>query len=154
MPTPTSDGILDTNQGGPPRIARGYAADPNVLDEMIEADGSLRPYWRQFFSMLDELGPEELRHRWDQAKRLIHENGVTHNVYGDPSGLDRPWSLDLIPLLVPSEQWNRVCAGLIQRARLLDELLKDLYGPANTVAEGYLPPELLWAESGLFASLP
>jgi uncharacterized circularly permuted ATP-grasp superfamily protein/uncharacterized alpha-E superfamily protein len=148
MPTPTSDGILDTNQGGPPRIARGYAADPNVLDEMIEADGSLRPYWRQFFSMLDELGPEELRHRWDQAKRLIHENGVTHNVYGDPSGLDRPWSLDLIPLLVPSEQWNRVCAGLIQRARLLDELLKDLYGPANTVAEGYLPPELLWANPG------
>ena len=57
MPTPTSDGILDANTGGPPKIARGYAADPAVLDEMIEADGSLRPHWRQFFSMLDELGP-------------------------------------------------------------------------------------------------
>ena len=148
MPTPTSDDILDTNPGGSPRIARGYAADPEVLDEMIEADGSLRPHWRQFFSMLDELGPAELKQRWDQAKRLIHENGVTHNVYGDPSGLERPWNLDLIPLLIPAEQWNRVCSGLIQRARLLDELLKDLYGPAQMVAEGFLPPELVWANPG------
>ena len=94
------------------------------------------------------LVPAELKLRWDQAKRLIHENGVTHKVYGDPSGLDRPWNLDLIPLLIPAEQWNRVCAGLVQRARLLDELLKDLYGPANMVAEGFLPPELLWANPG------
>jgi uncharacterized circularly permuted ATP-grasp superfamily protein/uncharacterized alpha-E superfamily protein len=148
MHTPTSNDILDSNPGGLPGIARGYAADSAVLDEMIESDGSLRPHWRQFFSMLDELGPGELRQRWDQAKRLIHENGVTHNVYGDPSGLDRPWNLDLVPLLIPSEQWDRVCDGLIQRARLLDALLKDLYGPAETVAEGLLPPELLWANPG------
>jgi len=145
---PTSHDILDANQGGPPGIVRGYEADSAVLDEMINADGSLRPYWRQFFSMLDELGPTELRQRWDQAKRLIHENGVTHNVYGDSSGLDRPWSLDLIPLLIPSEQWNRVSSGLIQRARLFDALLKDLYGPAKTITEGFLPPELVWANPG------
>jgi uncharacterized circularly permuted ATP-grasp superfamily protein/uncharacterized alpha-E superfamily protein len=148
MHTPTSDDILGSNRAGPQSIARGYAADSTALDEMIEADGSLRPHWRQFLSMLDELGPEELRQRWDQAKRLIHENGVTHNVYGDPSGLDRPWSLDLIPLLIPSEQWSFVSAGLIQRARLLDELLKDLYGPAKMIAEGLLPPELVWANPG------
>jgi uncharacterized circularly permuted ATP-grasp superfamily protein/uncharacterized alpha-E superfamily protein len=148
MNTPTSHDILDADRGGTQKLSHGYAADPTVLDEMIEADGSLRPHWRQFFSMLDELGPEKLRQHWDQAKRLIHDNGVTHNVYGDPSGLDRPWSLDLIPLLIPSEQWARVGAGLIQRARLLDELLRDLYGPAKMIAEGFLPPELVWANPG------
>jgi uncharacterized circularly permuted ATP-grasp superfamily protein/uncharacterized alpha-E superfamily protein len=148
MPTPTPHDTVEANQNGPSSLARGYASDPGVLDEMIEADGSLRPHWRQFISMLDELGPGELGQRWEQAKRLIHENGVTHNVYGDPSGLDRPWSLDLIPLLIPSEQWNHVSEGLTQRARLLDELLRDLYGPAKSVAEGLLPPELVWANPG------
>ena len=57
-------------------------------------------------------------------------------MYGDPDGLDRPWSLDLIPLLIPSEQWDRLSEGLIQRARLLDRLLADLYGPAETVQKG------------------
>src|ERR1700685_1549790 len=136
MHTPTSHDILDADGGGTQKLSHGYAADPTVLDEMIEADGSPRPHWRQFFSMLDELGPDKLRQHWEQTKRRIHDNGVTHNVYGDPSGLDRPWSLDLIPLLIPSEQWARVSAGLIQRARLLDELLKDLYGPAKMIAEG------------------
>jgi uncharacterized circularly permuted ATP-grasp superfamily protein/uncharacterized alpha-E superfamily protein len=108
----------------------------------------MRPYWQEFVSMLDELRREELRQRREHARRLIHENGVTHNVYGDPSGLDRPWSLDFIPLLIPANQWDVVCAGLIQRAHLLDRLLADLYGPAETVFSGLLPPELLWANPG------
>jgi uncharacterized circularly permuted ATP-grasp superfamily protein/uncharacterized alpha-E superfamily protein len=98
--------------------------------------------------MLDEMGPRELGKRWEQSRRFIHDNGVSHNVYGDPDGLDRPWSLDLIPLLIPSEQWDRLSAGMIQRAQLLDRLLADLYGPAETVMNGLLPPELLWANLG------
>ena len=98
--------------------------------------------------MLGELGPDELRRHWEHARRLIHENGVTHNVYGDPNGLDRPWSLDPIPLLIPAAEWNAVAEGLTQRARLLDRLLADLYGVAETVFEGLLPPELVWANPG------
>jgi uncharacterized circularly permuted ATP-grasp superfamily protein/uncharacterized alpha-E superfamily protein len=148
MSTPIPENTVDLSHDAPRGIARGYSAAPAVLDEMLDPNGSLRPHWRPFIAMLDELGPRELRQRWDQAKRLIHENGVTHNVYGDPSGLDRPWNLDLVPLLIPSEQWTGVCEGLSQRARLLDELLKDFYGPAATVTEGVLPPELLWANAG------
>jgi uncharacterized circularly permuted ATP-grasp superfamily protein len=94
---------------------------------MVDPDGALRPHWRPFVKLLDDLGPAELRRRWDQARRLIHENGITHNVYGDPHGLDRPWSLDFIPLLIAAEEWDRISAGLVQRARLLDRLLADLY---------------------------
>jgi uncharacterized circularly permuted ATP-grasp superfamily protein/uncharacterized alpha-E superfamily protein len=115
---------------------------------MVDPDGALRPHWRPFVKLLDDLGPAELRRRWDQARRLIHENGITHNVYGDPHGLDRPWSLDFIPLLIAAEEWDRISAGLVQRARLLDRLLADLYGSAETVASGLLPPELVYANPG------
>jgi uncharacterized circularly permuted ATP-grasp superfamily protein len=101
-----------------------------------------------FVSQLDDLGPEELPRRWEQARRLIRENGITHNVYGDPDGLDRPWNLDMVPLLVPAAEWREVSEALQQRATLLDALLTDLYGPAHCVAEGLLPPELLYCNRG------
>ena len=110
--------------------------------------GRLRPQWQSFVSMLDELGPEELKLRWEHAQRLIHDNGVSHNVYGDPQGLDRPWSLDSVPLLIRANEWDKACAGLSQRARLLDRLLADLYGPMRTLYERILPPELVWANPG------
>src|ERR1700689_3445055 len=131
-----------------PGFAERYAGKSPLADEMMEPTGSLRPHWQSFVSMLDDLGPRELGKRWEQARRFIHHNGVSHNVYGDPDGLDRPWSLDLIPLLIPSAQWDRLAEGLAQRALLLDRLLDDLYGPAETVISGLLPPELLWANSG------
>jgi uncharacterized circularly permuted ATP-grasp superfamily protein/uncharacterized alpha-E superfamily protein len=115
---------------------------------MIDPDGALRAHWQGCVSMLDELGERELARRWEHARRIIHDNGVTHNVYGDPNGLDRPWNLDLIPLLIPPAEWQRVRQGLIQRARLLDCLLADLYGPMTTILGGMLPPELVWSNAG------
>jgi uncharacterized circularly permuted ATP-grasp superfamily protein/uncharacterized alpha-E superfamily protein len=148
MQGPIPPDSVETEQN----VARGFAANyeinPAFPDEMMQPDGAIRPYWQEFVSLLGNLSPEEFHQRREHARRLIHENGVTHNVYGDPSGLDRPWSLDFIPLLIPANQWDAVCAGLIQRAHLLDRLLADLYGPAETVFSGLLPPELLWANPG------
>jgi len=127
-------------------FAAGYTASQS--DEMIKSDGSLRSHWRMFVSCMDDLGPEELPRRREQARRLIRENGITHNVYGDPDGLDRLWNLDMVPLLVPELDWQRVCKALRQRATLLDALLADLYGPAHCVNERLLPPQLLYCNPG------
>ena len=145
MHPPISRDAVDTNPDSPRSLAGNYPANPSIADEMIAADGSLRPHWRQFVSMLDLLGAEELQRSRDHARRLMRENGVTHTVYGDPGGWNQPWNLDLIPLLIPSHEWAHLREGLIQRARLLDSLLADLYGPMRTVLDGLLPPELLWA---------
>ena len=120
------------------------ASEAAARDEMVEADGALRPHWQMLVAMLDSLGRAELNRRWEQARRLIHNNGVSHNVYGDPHGLDRPWNLDSVPLLLPAEQWQAVCEALAQRARLLNLVLADIYGPARCVFEGVLPAELVW----------
>ncbi len=146
MQAPNPPDIADGNK--PQGLTENYTVDSARPDEMAGPGGQLRPHWRGFVSSLNELGPGELRRRWDHARRLIHENGVTHNVYGDPNGLDRPWNLDLIPLLITAAEWNAVAEGLQQRARLLDRLMADLYGPAETIFEGLLPPELVWANPG------
>ena len=49
------------------------------------------------------LDPDRMAERGDEARRLIRQNGVTYNVYGDPLGLERPWPLDLMPLVLSAE---------------------------------------------------
>ncbi len=140
-----SEQDLPTTSPSPTGFAEGYAPLADICDEMVEPDGSLRPHWRSYVSALDDLGNDEVAKRWEQARRLIHENGVTHNVYGTPNGLDRPWSLDFVPLLIQADEWRTVSIALEQRAKLLDLLLADLYGDAQMVAEGLIPSELVYA---------
>ncbi|HEV3024483.1 MAG TPA: circularly permuted type 2 ATP-grasp protein, partial [Pirellulales bacterium] len=132
----------------PDRLFHGYQTPPGAYDEMFAADGQLRVGWPRFVAMLDALGARELSRRWEQARRLIHENGVIYNVHGDPQGRDRRWELDALPLVMPTSEWSIVAAGLAQRARLLNALLVDLYGPQRLVREGILPGELLVAHPG------
>src|SRR6202790_4897519 len=148
MQGPKTPSGVETERSPQRGFADNYGSDSPFPDEMVKPDRTLRPHWREFVSLLDELPSGEFGHRRDLARRLIHQNGVTHNVYGDPNGLDRPWSLDFIPLLIAGAHWDSISEGLIQRARLLDRLLADLDGPADTVFSGVLPPELLWANPG------
>ncbi|REK07440.1 MAG: hypothetical protein DWQ37_21120 [Planctomycetota bacterium] len=142
----------------PTQLARGplpadsllgqYKPPAGVYDELVESDGTLRPQWREFLSLLDGLGGSELERRWDQARRLIHENGITYNVHGDPQGRDRRWELDALPLVLAHSEWSQLASGLEQRARLLNAILADLYGPQQLLAEGLLPAELVFAHPG------
>jgi uncharacterized circularly permuted ATP-grasp superfamily protein/uncharacterized alpha-E superfamily protein len=63
-------------------------------------------------------------------------------VYADSQGRDRPWVLDPLPILLTAEEWLEIEAGVVQRARLFDALLGDLYGPQSLLADGTLPAEL------------
>lgn len=127
--------------------------DPSVYDE-LSADGvEPRPHWAGLIESLQTIGSEELARRWARAERRIRENGVTYNVYSDALGANRPWRLDLVPLMIAADEWSVIEAGIIQRARLLEGLLADLYGPQNLLHEGRVPPELLFANPGFLRPL-
>jgi uncharacterized circularly permuted ATP-grasp superfamily protein/uncharacterized alpha-E superfamily protein len=133
-----------------PLLSIGYHQTPGVYDEMCGAPGILRPHWEKFIHSLSALGDQELTRRWQTAKHRIRENGVTYNVYGDPLGMDRPWNLDAIPLVIPPSEWSQLEAGLIQRARLLNLILADLYGPQRLLHGGLLPAALVFANPGFW----
>src|ERR1700691_600578 len=127
-----------------PLLTADYRQAPGVYDEMCVESGVLRPHWDRYIASLSSLGGKELAHRWQIARQRIRENGVSYNVYGDPLGTDRPWSLDAIPMLIPDEEWSYLEAGLIQRARLLNTILADLYGPQKLLLNGDLPAALVF----------
>jgi uncharacterized circularly permuted ATP-grasp superfamily protein/uncharacterized alpha-E superfamily protein len=115
---------------------------------MCLPDGGIREHWHYLMRALGDMGAAELQRRREEAWRLIRENDVTYNIYGDPGGMGRPWKLDLVPLLIESDEWQAIEAGLMQRAELLNLLLIDLYGPRNLVRKGIIPPELVYAHQG------
>ncbi|HVI51431.1 MAG TPA: circularly permuted type 2 ATP-grasp protein [Candidatus Sulfotelmatobacter sp.] len=123
----------------------GYPLLRGRWDEMVTGHGALRPHWEPFIEALSALPDQEMQSRWEGAQRLIRENGVTYNVYGDPRGLDRPWQLDPVPLLIAPEEWKSIEAALVQRASLMNHILADLYGNQDMLLEGMIPPALVYA---------
>jgi uncharacterized circularly permuted ATP-grasp superfamily protein/uncharacterized alpha-E superfamily protein len=92
------------------------------------------------------LSPEERSRRLDVARRNMSEQGVTYNVYGDSRGMERPWVLDPLPLVISAQEWRWIESGLIQRARLLNAVLADCYGPQRLLGSGHLPPALVFGQ--------
>jgi uncharacterized circularly permuted ATP-grasp superfamily protein/uncharacterized alpha-E superfamily protein len=133
-----------TNAAGPDGGARKPPPEP-VWDEMVTGMGQVRPHWQKLMGRLSPLDPAALEDRKDEAVQLLRQHGVTYAVYGDPQGAERPWPLDLVPLVIPSHEWQAIEAGVIQRARLLNALLSDIYGAQSLIAGGDLPPALLHA---------
>lgn len=128
--------------------ASGYKSGIKVLDEMIDRAGSVRPHWKYFIQALQKLGQDEIATRQNEILKLLRENGVTYNVYGDPDGSNRPWQLDPIPLLIAEEEWSNIESGLLERAELLNLILADIYGPRELIRKGLLPVDLLFNHSG------
>lgn len=134
----------------------GYPGGGEAFHELLGNTGDVRPHWRPMLEELDRLGAAQVRHRHDFVARQIREDGITYNVYADAKGAERPWQLDLLPHIVPADEWAPLAAGIAQRAAVLDAMLADLYGPQQLLRDGLLPPELvfghdnfLWPCTGL-----
>ncbi|MBK1705791.1 circularly permuted type 2 ATP-grasp protein [Halochromatium glycolicum] len=124
-------------------LVDGYRPAAGQFDEMRTSDGGLRPHWQYLIDALRALGADGIDGRWQEARRLVRDNGVTYNVHGDPQGMSRPWELDPLPLLIRGDEWASLERGLIQRAELLNAVLCDLYGARSLIKKGVLPPELV-----------
>ena len=129
-------------------IFGNYERLPHTYDELWDGSGQVRADWLPLYNFLKNLDREELSHRHLEIQRLLRENGVTYNIYGDPAGLYRAWKLDTIPSIINREEWAFIEAALIQRAKLLDLILTDIYGKRELIKSGMLPLDLIYNHNG------
>jgi uncharacterized circularly permuted ATP-grasp superfamily protein/uncharacterized alpha-E superfamily protein len=130
----------------PEKLLAGYKPAKGAFDELLAANGEPRPHYAKLIGALEEFSPNELQHRADTCQRLIREQGITYNVYGDPRGMERPWQLDPIPLIVAPEEWRALETGLVQRATLLNKILADCYGAQELIRSRWLSPALVFGQ--------
>ncbi len=145
--------------------AHALPPDPSAWDELRGTDGDLRPVWATFANQLPPLATAQaLAHELDERRLQVQQrlqlDGVTHNVYAEhgppvdggavlatPNGA-RPWSLELLPLIIEAADWEQISAGVLQRAALLEQVLVDLAGPQQLLHLGLLPPALVLRHPG------
>ena len=109
--------------------------------------------WTRFFNFLGTDGFHDLNHRTANLHRQIRDNGVTYNVYADANGPQRPWSLDLFPMMVSAGDWAQIETGIQQRVRLLDRVMADIYGPQQLLQKGLLPSALVHGHPGYLRAM-
>lgn len=111
-------------------------------DEMVSGEGRIRAHWRGVMGVVGSLGRPGLAERGERLSRAMAEEGVASLLPG-ASG-NALWRLDPLPLPIQSDEFEVLAEGIIQRARLLDAVLADLYGPQELLAAGHIPAQLVF----------
>ena len=132
----------------PNQLLAHYLAAPDGFDEMLGADKAPRAHWRAMLANLGHEAPDMMRQRMEMVQRQVRENGVSYNVLADAGTRPRQWDLNVLPLILPHEEWSGIEAAVIQRATLLNKILGDVYGEQAMLREGLLPSALIHGHAG------
>jgi uncharacterized circularly permuted ATP-grasp superfamily protein len=117
---------------------------PGVHDELVGPGGRARAAGRTLLRHLAELGGEEIAVRQQAAELAIKAMGITFTVYHEQEGsIDRAWPLDIIPRTITRKEWQRIEAGLIQRAAALNRFIDDVYHEQRAIRDGIVPASII-----------
>jgi uncharacterized circularly permuted ATP-grasp superfamily protein/uncharacterized alpha-E superfamily protein len=128
------------------RLLSSYPTARGRYDELLASGQQPRPHWETFLGALAVR--DGVADTLSLMEREIRENGITYNVYADPKGVDRPWEVDPLPLLISPTEWESIEAGVTQRAELLNRVLADVYGPQELLKSGAIPPSVIFGHGG------
>ena len=118
--------------------------DPGTgWDELLKGPGKPRAHARQLTKYLSSLSPSQLSRRQEAAERAIVEMGITFTVYSEGQNIDRAWPFDIIPRVMPADEWRRIEAGLTQRLTALNLFINDVYNEQRILDDGRFPRELI-----------
>jgi uncharacterized circularly permuted ATP-grasp superfamily protein/uncharacterized alpha-E superfamily protein len=127
-------------------------ATPDTYDEFVDAAGGIRPAWQDLAECVGERGRAGLDRLRATVRALVDNDGITfirpEAADGGDGPTSVPWHLDGLPLLISAPDWDRLESGVVQRSRVLDAVLTDLYGARRSITSGVLPPQLLFAHPG------
>ncbi len=131
----------------PENLLDRYHAPETAYDELFAANGPVRPHWNHLIQTLQAMGSTGVRERVEASRRLVQERGIQLLAPDTEPGTGSAWDLDPVPLLIAPEDWERLERGLIQRAKLLNQILRDCYGPQRSIHSQWLPPALVFGQS-------
>ncbi len=114
------------------------------FDEMFEAPGRPRTHYKPLLSQLAALDPDDLNELRRTADRSFLHQGITFTVYSQKEGIERIFPFDLIPRIIPRQEWDTIERGLIQRVVALNAFLNDIYHDQRIIREKRIPAELVF----------
>ena len=118
-----------------------YCGGPAIRSDVLCAGGKVDPAWISMFEDLASVEGEALGAARERAQRHAEDIGTGFRIAGE--GEERLWPLSPVPLMIPRTEWERIEAGIVQRAELLEAVLADVYCEGRLVRDGHLPAALV-----------
>jgi uncharacterized circularly permuted ATP-grasp superfamily protein len=119
------------------------------FDEVVDGTGDPRPHYRSLIRRFDGFTSADLTRRERIRDQAFRSAGITFTVYGEGEGVERTFPLDLVPRVIPAEEWDHIEAGLVQRVTALNRFLDDLYvGERAALHDGVVPRWLVSSSEG------
>ena len=117
---------------------------PGFHDELVGPGGGARAAGRALMRYLTEMDGGEIAVRQQAAELAIKAMGITFTVYHEQDGsIDRAWPLDIIPRTISRKEWQKIEAGLIQRAAALNLFINDVYHEQKFIKDGLMPASII-----------
>ncbi|HMM71375.1 MAG TPA: circularly permuted type 2 ATP-grasp protein [Rhodocyclaceae bacterium] len=116
-------------------------------DEMYTPEHTVRPHYRAFADWLAATPPEVIQRKREEAEITFHRVGITFAVYGEEAGRERLIPFDIVPRIIPADEWELMAAGLRQRVRALNAFLYDIYHDQEILKAGRIPAQQVLANS-------
>lgn len=118
----------------------------NFFDEMFSSNGeSPHPHYRQLHERFNAFSEANI----EEKQRLVNtgflEHGITFTVYGEQDGTERIFPFDLIPRIIPANEWSMLERGLTQRIIALNLFLHDIYHNGNIIKDGIIPEDVIYS---------
>ena len=118
--------------------------DPeDFYDELIDTDGTPRPGVQLLVDRIESLPKGDLTLKQKEAEALLLKMGITFNVYGQDEGTEKIFPFDIIPRIIPSDDWQQIESGLKQRIFALNEFLQDIYNDKKILKDKVVPQDLV-----------
>jgi uncharacterized circularly permuted ATP-grasp superfamily protein len=115
----------------------------DFFDEMFTEDGGIRPHYQKIADCLRSLDPAEHRGKQTAVDLAFMRSGVTFTVYNDDQGTERIFPFDLVPRVIPNNEWEKMERGLIQRITALNLFLHDIYHDQKILKDRIIPPHYI-----------
>jgi uncharacterized circularly permuted ATP-grasp superfamily protein len=116
---------------------------PISYDEMLDPTGAARAHYQSFDQWRKATPPERLEQKRREAEVLFHRVGITFAVYGEKEGAERLIPFDIVPRIIPRDEWRMLDAGLRQRVKALNLFIHDVYHSQDIIKAGRIPRELI-----------
>jgi uncharacterized circularly permuted ATP-grasp superfamily protein len=129
-------------------LFEGYDVD-GFFDEVFDVGGGVRPHYARLLHQLSGFTPDDLARQGRLRDAAFRSQGITFTVYDEGEGIERTFPMDLLPRIVPADEWQHIEAGLVQRVTALNAFLDDLYvGERAAIHDGIIPTWLVESSDG------
>ena len=112
-------------------------------DELISSPGCARKAGEGIFTYLNKKSQRHIIARQTATNAAIQEMGISFTIYSEGENIDRAWPMDIIPRIIPANEWQHIEKGLVQRLTALNMFINDIYNDQKILNDNVVPRELI-----------